>query len=127
MTANFKNKTTGELFHVTSHRLVMGTKENPSARNVDPYGNTIVDPKTGEELEEISFYERTDDPYTSIVTKSTARTDMGSGERKKALGHFRDRANRHTKSDEGKHQRLKSINREINSINKSKGGQERQD
>ncbi|MBV1929152.1 MAG: hypothetical protein KUG81_06525 [Gammaproteobacteria bacterium] len=105
----------------------MGTKENPSARNVDPYGNTLVDPKTGEELEEIALYNRTDDPYTSIVTKSTAKSSMGSGEREKALGHFRARANKHTRSDEGKHQRVTSIEREIKSINGSKGGQERQD
>ena len=125
MRPNFINEKTGEYFHVTSHRLVIDLH---GARNVDPYGNEIVDPKTKEPLKGLSFDERPDDvDFTSIVTKGSARSEMGSEERTKALSHFRERANKHLRSDEGKHQRLKSINREIDSMNKSKGGADRKD
>lgn len=124
MRANFKNITTGELFHVTTHRLLI---TDNGTINVDPDGKTIVDPKTGEELKSIPFDDQTDDDYTSIVTAGAAPKEMSHSSREGALKHFRSRADRHTRSDEGKHQRLKSINREINSINKSKGGQQRQE
>lgn len=124
MSANFKNITTGELFHVTSHKLVVTDK---GTINVDPEGRLIVDPETGETLQGIPFDDRTDEDYTIIVTTPNAPKEMSHKSRQGALKHFRARADRHTRSDEGKHQRLKSINREINSINKSKGGQQRQE
>ena len=126
MRANFKNKTTGELFHVTSFKTVIDEKRRCTV-NKDALGNLLVDPKTGEELVGIPFDDRTDDDCTTIITKANVPKEMGHTSRAEAIKHFRARADNHTRSDEGKHIRLQSIEREIKSNNKSSGGQQRQD
>tara|TARA_R110000772_G_C13310332_1_gene440615 strand:- start:26391 stop:26768 length:378 start_codon:yes stop_codon:yes gene_type:complete len=118
MRANFKNTETGELFHVTTHstRYCEVRKRHI---NTDVLGNEIVDPETGQELESIAFDDRTDEECTVIATKSSVVPDMSRGVRDKALKHFRERANKHTRGKEGGQERLRSIEREIDSINRS--------
>jgi hypothetical protein len=118
MRGNFKNPDTGEIFHVTSHsgRYSQNGKE---FINTDALGNIIVDPKTGKNLVSIPFDDQEDGDWTIIATKSSAPTDMSRGTRDKALKHFRERANKHTRGKEGGQERLRSIEREINSINRS--------
>jgi len=118
MRANFKNPETGELFHVTSHAFKY-CQDRKRSVNTDALGNLIVDPKTGQELESIEYDDQKDQECTIIATKSSAPTDMSRGTRDKALKHFRERANKHTRGKEGGQERLRSIEREINSINRS--------
>jgi hypothetical protein len=118
MRGNFKNPETGEIFHVTTHSTKY-CEDRKRSINTDVLGNLIVDPKTGQELESIGYDDQKDQECTIIATKSSTPTDMSRGTRDKALKHFRDRANNHTRGKEGGQERLRSIEREINSINRS--------
>ena len=110
MKANFKNETTGELFHITTSRTTLtknGTIET------DALGNQLVDPKTGEVLVTIPFDDQTEEDCTTITTKSSAPQEMGETNRKKALSHFKEKAFRHNRSPEAKAERISSIKKQV--------------
>ena len=110
MKANFKNPTTGELFLVTTSRTTM-TDKGPV--ETDALGNQLVDPKTGEILISIPFDDRTDDDYTTIVTKASPPQEMGKGNRDKAIKHFKERAHRHNRTEGAKQERISSIKKQV--------------